>query len=301
MSQVSLNQNVLPNDVGDHRSRLHPLRVGIAGAGAIGGAVAKRLLAEPLPGLSLTALSAHNPSRAAARVRSMISPDITAQHPLFIAATDLAQHADIVIEALPPSLFRSVAEPVLRAGRILIPLSVGALIAEENDDLVRLAMENASRIFVPSGAVGGIDLLRNLQEGGIESVSLITRKPAISLAGAPWLLDQGIDISRLSVSTKVFSGSARQAVQAFPTNANVAAAVALAGIGPEQTHVEIWADPLAESNRHRIVARGHSANVSIDIEAKPSVDNPRTSQLAGDSIIALLRRLASDQALLVGN
>jgi aspartate dehydrogenase len=173
-------------------------------------------------------------------------------------------------------------------------LSCGALL--DNFDLVDLARRNGGRILVPTGALLGLDAVIAAAEGGITSVNMITRKPPQGLLGAPYLVDN-MDITGLAEPRRVFTGTARDAARGFPANVNVAAALALAGIGPDRTTVEIWADPTITRNIHRIEVEAAAARLSMQVENVPSEDNPRTGRLTALSVIAALKKLSSPLAI----
>lgn len=122
---------------------------------------------------------------------------------------------------------------------------------------------------------------------------MITRKPPRGLAGAPYLAERGLSLDGLASALKVFEGTARDGARGFPENVNVAAALALAGIGPERTRLEIWADPALDRNTHRIEVDADSARFSMTIENIPSAENPRTGRLTPLSVIACLRGLTA--------
>ncbi|MDP6352398.1 MAG: aspartate dehydrogenase [Alphaproteobacteria bacterium] len=256
--------------------------VAVAGLGAIGMAVARRL-DEGVPGLRLTAVSARDQNRARDRVGDFRDP------PAVAAAAALAEYGAVVVECAPAAVFETIAEPALRAGRILVPASVGALLARP--DLIDLASASGGRILVPTGALLGLDAVRAAAEGTIERVTMITRKPPASLAGAPYLVEHGIRLDDLRAPLKVFDGSARDGARGFPANVNVAAALSLAGVGPDQTRLEIWADPALSRNTHDIVVDADSARLTMTIENVPSADNPRTGRITALSVIAALRGL----------
>ena len=128
-------------------------------------------------------------------------------------------------------------------------------------------------------------------------VQMITRKPPGGLEGAPYLVEHRIEVGGLNTAKLVFSGNARDAARGFPANVNVAAALALAGIGPERTTIEIWADPAVSRNIHRIEVEADAARFSMQIENVPSPENPRTGRLTALSVIALLRKLSSPLAI----
>jgi len=259
------------------------LSVAIGGLGAIGFPVAKRL-DRGLPGFRLAAVAARDPARAEARLAAAgIAVPV-------VPLAELAERADIVVECLPAGQFLAIAEPAIANGRTLVPLSVGALL--DHIDLVDRARETGARIVIPTGALLGLDAVRAAAEGEIRSVTMTTRKPPRGLVGAPYLAERGISLERLAVPLKVFEGNARDGARGFPDNVNVAAALALAGIGPERTRLEIWADPALDRNTHHIEVDADSVQFSMTIRNIPSAENPRTGRLTPLSVIACLRGLA---------
>jgi aspartate dehydrogenase len=259
------------------------LTVAIGGLGAIGLPLA-RTLDSGVDGLRLIAVAARDHGKAAASLTRFRNP------PPIVSLPELAR-ADIVVEAAPTSVFEAIAMPAIEAGRIFVPSSVGALLPRMH--LLRLAVARGGRIIVPTGALLGLDAIRALAEGRVDRVALRTRKPPASLVGAPYLRDNGIDVSRTDVPTRVFAGNAIDAALGFPANANVAAALALAGIGPARTEVEIWADPTVDRNIHAIPVEAEAARLSMTIENVPSADNPKTGRITPFSLLACLRGLVS--------
>lgn len=136
----------------------------------------------------------------------------------------------MVVERAPAAVFAEVAGPAIERGRLFLPLSAGALI--ERMELVERVKATGARIVVPTCAPIGLDTVRAMAEGEIGRVVLETRKPPAGLAGAPYLVENNIDLRGLREPCRVFHGTARQAVRGFPANVNVAAALALAGIAP---------------------------------------------------------------------
>jgi len=260
------------------------LRVGVAGLGAVGGAVARRL-DEGIPGLRLAAVSARDRARAEAAVAGYGEPVPV------VTLGALPALADVIVEGLPAAAVRELLEPALAAGRTVIVIRGGALISML--DLVDLAAAHGGRIIVPSGALIGLDTVTAAAEGTIRSVRMVTRKPVAGLLGAPYLEQQGIDLRGLDAPLRLFEGSAREAAAAFPANLNVAAALGLAGIGPDRTRVEIWADPGLTRNSHAIVVESDSAEFEMRIANIPSEENPKTGKITALSVIAALRRLTS--------
>jgi aspartate dehydrogenase len=257
--------------------------VALAGLGAIGLPLA-RALDQGIDGLKLIAVAARDLVKARARLVGF--RDV----PALVDFASLAD-ADIVIEATPAALFERVAVPAIEAGRIFIPCSVGALLPRMH--LVKRAKQTGARIVVPTGALLGLDAVRAAAEGSIDSITLETRKPPSGLIGAPYLEKHGIDMMDVTIPLRVFSGNARDAAAGFPANVNVAAALALAGIGPVRTKVEIWADPGLTRNVHIIRVEAESARFTMRIENVPSDDNPRTGKITPLSVLACLRGLVS--------
>jgi aspartate dehydrogenase len=264
---------------------MRPLRLAIAGLGAIGLEVARRVDQGAVAGIVLVGASVRDADKASRKLAGFRTP------PRLQALEQLAHEADVVVECVPGKHFLAVAEPTIRRGRILIPLSVGALL--DHTYLVDLARETGARIVVPSGAILGLDAVRAVAEGRVISIRLVTRKPPAALAGAPYLVEKGISLQGIKEPFLVFSGSARDAVQGFPANLNVSAALALAGIGPERTEVQVWADPALTRNAHTITVKSDTSDLSMTIENIPSAENPRTGIITALSVIAVLRRLTA--------
>jgi aspartate dehydrogenase len=270
------------------------LRVAIGGFGAIGKIVARALDRGPegggIEGLALAAVSARDTARAEAAIEHFATPVPV------LPLDRLWEDSDIVVECAPAAHLRDLAEPALARGRTLVTLSCGALL--DNFDLVELARRQGGRILVPTGALIGLDAVQAAAVlGGISSVQMITRKPPAGLDGAPYLVEHQIRVTGLSAAKLVFTGSAREAARGFPANVNVAAALALAGIGPDRTTIEIWADPGVTRNTHRIVVEAEAARFSMQIENVPSLENPKTGRLTPLSVIALLTKLTAPLAI----
>jgi aspartate dehydrogenase len=195
------------------------------------------------------------------------------------------------VECLPAAFFDEVAGPAIEQGRIFMPLSVGALL--RRPELIERAKQTGARIIVPTGALLGLDAVRAAAQGTIHSVRIVTRKPPAGLRGAPHLERNGISVENLTAPLKVFEGTAREGAAGFPANVNVAAALSLAGIGPDHTMLEVWADPGIARNIHRIEVEADSARFSMTIENIPSEDNPRTGRITALSTIACLEGLTA--------
>jgi len=257
-------------------------RVGIAGYGAIGKSLLKALDGG-IEGLRLTAIAVRDPAKG---------PDLggCAHPPLVTTIAGLEPHCDIVIECAPAELLPSIAEPFLRAGKKVVVLSSGALLRHWR--LTELAAQTGGQILVPSGALLGLDAMVAAAEGNIHSVKMVTRKPVRGLKGAPYLEKNNIDLAEISESTLIFRGTPREAAIGFPANLNVSVSLSLAGIGPDKTELEIWADPLLTRNMHRVEVVSDSAFFSMEIQNIPS-ENPKTGRITAQSVIALLRKLVA--------
>jgi aspartate dehydrogenase len=257
--------------------------IGIAGLGAIGLPLARALDAG-VDGLALVAVAVRDRAKATANLAGFRAP------PRLVEIAALAE-ADIVVEAAPAAVFEPIAQAAIEAGRIFVPASVGGLLPRMH--LVHRAQKTGARIIVPTGALLGLDAVRAAAEGTVESVTMVTRKPPAGLAGAPYLEQHGIQVLGLTEPLCVFRGNALGAAAGFPANANVAAALALAGVGPQRTQVEIWADPGVSRNTHTIRVEAAAARFTMTIENVPSEDNPRTGRLTPLSMLACLRGLVS--------
>ena len=264
--------------------------VAIAGLGSIGLKVARAIDAGRIPGLTLTAVAARDEAKAAQNLADFKTK------PHIVPLTALPEHADIVIECIPAAHFRTIAEATIARGRIFMPLSVGQLISHM--DLVDRAKQTSARIMVPTGALLGLDAVRAVAEGEVHSVKIVTRKPPAGLKGAPLLVARNISVDNLTKPLQVFEGTAREAIQGFPANVNVAVALSLAGIGPDKTRVEIWADPTVTRNTHTIEVKSDSSDLTMTIASIPSPETPATGKITALSVIAALRRLTA--TLVVG-
>ena len=263
-------------------------RVAVVGLGSIGRKVVEAL-DKGIDGLVLAAVSVQEPAKHRDFLAGLNKP------PAILPIDGLAEVADLVIECAPARLVRSIVAPFVSRGKTAVVLSAGALL--ENEDLIALAKQNGGQIVVPTGALIGLDAMTAAAEGNILSVRMVTRKPVNGLVGAPYLVANNIDIERITEPLRVFEGTAREAAKGFPANLNVAVALSLAGLGPDRTRLEIWADPTLTRNVHRMEVDFDSARFSMSIENIPS-ENPKTGRITALSVIAYLRKQRS--ALRVG-
>ncbi len=259
--------------------------VGIAGCGTIGRRVAQELDAGLIRGAALVGITSGDLDRARRFAATLSSP------PPVVSMDRLAAISDLVIEAAPASAMDAIAAATLSAGKDLMALSCGALL--ERDDLFALAERRGATIYVPSGAIAGLDGVSGAAVGRVDSVTMITRKPPGGLRGAPGIAAAGVNLDAVSEPTVVYEGAALEACRLFPANVNVSAALSMAGIGARRTRIRIYADPTVNRNTHDIVVEGEFGRLSIRIENEPSPSNPKTGVMSALSAIATLRRIAS--------
>ena len=260
------------------------MKIGIAGFGTIGANVAQALDGGR-EGLTLEAVTGRDETKTRAAVAGLKRPvDV-------VTPQELARRCDIVVECTPAAAFVSIAVPVLEAGRTLVTVSAAAIL--QHPEVIELATRHHARIVLATGALLGFDAVRAAALGTIDAVTMITRKPPKSLVGAPYLIANRIDIEHLTVPLKVFEGTAREGARGFPANVNVAAALSLAGIGPDRTQLQIWADPTVVRNTHTVRVEADTARFEMTIENVPSPEKPATGKITPLSVIAALQGLVT--------
>ena len=259
------------------------MRVGIAGLGTVGRALCQAIDRAEVQ-VQLVAVTTRHHEGTEPFLRELREP------PPLLSLEELVARSELVIEAATQEALDTIAPCALRQGKDLLVLSVGGLL--DHHDWVELARQTGSRIYVPSGAIVGLDGLKGAAIGHITAVTMVTRKPPQALAGAPFVVDQRIDLNRFTGPAQIFEGSAREACRGFPANVNIAAALSLAGIGADRTRLRIFVDPEATRNVHDIEVVGEFGRFSIHLENEPSETNPRTGKLTYLSTLAMLKTLA---------
>jgi aspartate dehydrogenase len=211
----------------------------------------------------------------------------------FISSPAFA-NTDIIIEAASQDAVRKLAKTIIQSGKDLIIMSTGAL-AEPDllQELLDIASKKEVHIYVPSGAVAGIDAIRSVKHL-LNSVTITTTKNPKALAGAPFFEKTRIKPETITHKKLIYEGTARDAVKEFPANVNVAAVLSLAGVGMDATKVKIIADPAASVNQHEITANGNFGEINIVVRNTPSPSNPKTSYLAILSAIECIRSICDD-------
>lgn len=272
--------------------------VGLVGCGTIGTHLALAIDSRSIANASLMGLFDvvdHNAKKLKSKLMS--SPEV---HSDFKSLID--SPVDIIIEAASQEAVRKFGKPIINAGKDLMIMSVGAL--ADTSFLAELLDQPAirqgrSKIYVPTGAIAGIDAIRSVKHL-LDSITLTTTKSPKALAGAPFFATRDIDLDVITKLTEIYEGPAAEAVKLFPVNVNVAAVLSLAGLGADKTKVRVLVDPHATTNQHEIVATGGFGDIKITVNNVTAPGNPKTSFLAVLSAIECLRSICDD-ALRIGS
>jgi aspartate dehydrogenase len=256
------------------------MKIGIIGVGAIGSFLAK-FIDKEIPDSEVVALCDLDEDKAKQIAESIkINPVVT-------DIDTVIKESDLIIEAVNPTIVGSLLKKCIKHKKHLMVMSVGGII--QNLDLLP---KLTARLFIPSGAICGIDGIKAAAIETITSSRITTTKSPKSLEGAPYLIQNKIDLEKIKEKTIIFEGNALEAIKGFPKNVNVSAVLSLAGIGPENTKVRIICDPGIKTNMHKIEVTGTFGKLTTITENVKSPLNPKTSHLAVLSACATLKRLA---------
>ncbi len=267
------------------------LKVGLIGCGVIGTIIAEAIDKDLSDRFSLITVFDLLPEKAQKICEGMSYPPKISQN-----FRDFLNHPmDLAIEAASQRAVHMYGVKVLETGKDLMIMSVGALL----DDGLLNELENVARqyrrhIYIPSGAIAGLDAIKAASLAGLSKVTLTTTKPPRGLKGAPYIEQRHIDLEKISEPTLIYEGRAEEAVRFFPQNVNVAASLSLAGIGKEKTWVRIIVDPNISENIHEIKAEGKFGNLVCKTENLPFPENPKTSYLAALSAIKTLEEIGRE-------
>lgn len=259
------------------------LKIGIIGCGAIGSKLAKvidRELKDKAEIVSLCDIDKKGAERLCLALKSK---------PKARELSDLVKMSDLVIEAAQAKISAHILKKAINAKKDIMLMSVGGLLNHKK--LFKIAQEKGVKIYLPSGAISGIDAIKAANQARIKSVRLITRKPPKGLEGAPYIIKKKIDLKKIKSERILFDGSANEAVKGFPKNVNVSALLSLAGIGARKTRVTIITSPRFRRNSHQVEVEGDFGKLITKTENIPCPDNPKTSYLAILSAIATLKQI----------
>jgi aspartate dehydrogenase len=260
------------------------LKIGIVGCGAIGSSLAEAIVSKFSDKTELTSLydidvqKAYNLSGKFNRKLAALNLE------------DLINKVDLVIEATKVDSVFDVVKKTIALGKDIMIMSVGGIV-RHYEELLTLAQEKNVRIFIPSGAICGIDGLKAASLGKISKVTLTTKKPPKAFLGVPYILKKKIRLDNINEDTVIFEGDAISAIRAFPQNINVAATLSLAGIGPYDTLVRIMASPNITKNIHEVEIESDAGRIFTRAENVIHPDNPKTSYLAVLSAVATLKKI----------
>jgi aspartate dehydrogenase len=249
--------------------------VGIVGCGAICRALLRAAESDKLP-MRIAGVTSRTEKKAQGFLSTFARP------PAYLSLAELVVASDLIVEAAGGNVVPELAKKVFAAKKDFMVISVGALL--DHPEVIESARQAGCRLYLPSGAIAGLDGIKSAVMGEIAHVTHTTRKPPAGLEGAPYLVERGISLAGLQEEREVFAGSAREACRGFPANVNVMAAVSLAGIGPDQTRARIVAVPGLTRNCHDIDVEGEFGRLHVHIENIPS-ENPKTGKLTALSII----------------
>jgi len=260
------------------------LKIGIIGCGAIGTEIAKAsigILKKQLKLVSIFDIDKAKMKRLENEIKEKVSAD---------SIDKLVTKSDLLIEAASGSVSANLLEKAIRKKKDIMIMSVGGLVGKEN--LLKNAEKAGINVYIPSGALAGIDALKSARISKIESVTLTTKKPIEGLKDAPYLSEHRIDINGIREETVIFEGNVSEAVKGFPKNINVSALLSLAGLGAKKTKVKIVVSPESGKNSHQVEIKGDFGIIKTETINVPSKANPKTSMLAALSAIATLKNIA---------
>jgi len=269
--------------------------VGLVGCGFIGASLAQAIDKEMRGYMELVAIYDEVKEKAVSLSRNLrTEPEIAESLDDIIHDSRI----ELVIEAASQTAAKAIIPKVLRAEKQVMIMSVGALSDTEfYEGMEKILMRSKARVYVPSGAIGGLDWIKAASAAGLEKVAITSRKPPKALEEAPYVVRNKIDLGTIREPTQIYEGPASDAASSFPANVNVAAALSLAGIGSRKTLVRVVADPTVERNIHEITAQGTAGSITIRVENLPSPTNPKTSWVAALSAIQKLKEIAQPVSL----
>lgn len=267
------------------------IKAGIIGCGSIGGVIADAIVhrfADTVKLLGICDIDEEKAHKLLKRLKVNV--------PL-LSRKELIKKCGLIIEAASGSISYEIAKEALQAGKDVMVMSTGGLLGRS--DIFELAKKKNAKIYLPSGAICGLDGVKSAMMANVKSVTLTTRKPPSGLKGAPYVLKKNIDLDSIKDETVIFEGTAEDAVKGFPQNVNVSATLSLCGLGAKATKVRIVTSPHYKSNIHEVEVEGDFGRLKTVTENVPMLDNPKTSYIAALSAIATLKNIISNS--IIGN
>ena len=261
------------------------LKIGLVGCGAIGTSLAKAIKKDFAKKAELSAVYDIDSSRS-----SKISALFKSRSLAVSSLEQLIKRSQLVIEAASASCSWDVARKALLKKRDVMVMSIGGIVSRKAE-LSRLAAKSGARVYLPSGAISGVDSLKAAVFGKVKNVTLTTRKNPVAFKGVKYVEGLGLDLEKIEKDTLLFSGPASEAVKNFPQNINVAALLSIAGIGQDKTMVEILACPGVTKNIHEIRIESEAGSVFTRTENVLHPDNPKTSYMAVLAAVATLNEI----------
>lgn len=265
---------------------MNKLNIGIVGCGAIGSSLAK-IVKKRFPLQAKVAALYDKDTLKAKDLSKLISKN---KNLAVNTLHELISSSEFIIEAASSAASWEIAKNTLTRGRSIMVMSVGG-IASHLQEARRLAIRYKSKVYIPSGAISGIDALKAAKIAGIKKVVLTTIKNPRSFQGVKFVEDKKLELDKIKKDTELFFGPAKEAVKYFPQNINVAAVLSIAGKGAEKTYVKIIASPKTAKNIHEINFESNSGKVTTRTENLLHPDNPKTSYQAVLSAAAVLKQI----------
>jgi len=260
------------------------LRVGVYGYGAIGRSVINKLARDPKH-FCLVGVSSFNQCTLAKRLEEE-NPHVKS-----FEFDKLIEEADVLVDCARGTNFLSRIKSASNSKCSIVTVNAAAVLLNYKEIKKTVAPDRV--LIVASGALPGLDGVAALSQGNIKSALLVTTKPISALQDAEGFKLSGLNATQITKATRIFRGSAYSAASQFPSNANVAAAVVLAGGGLEHTRVEIWADPDAKYNTHKLTVESEVGCLSVQFKGLPLAENPKSSALAAYSVLTVLKKMNS--------
>ena len=257
------------------------LKVGIIGCGLIGSEITKACIDTLQEGIDLTALYDADLKKSK-NLSKLVKKEISVS-----SVDELFEKSDLIVEAASSAISKDIVKTAIEKSKDVMVMSVGGLI--DAAELLQEAEKKNVRVYLPSGAICGIDGIKAAKLSKIETVTLTTKKPSQGLEGAPYLEKNHIDLNKIKDEVIIFEGDADEAVRGFPKNINVASLLCLVGLGAKNTKVKIITSPDFKKNSHKIEVEGEFGKITTETQNVPSKRNPKTSELAFLSAIATLK------------